>query len=54
VINVVCNKRIGPGGGTRRLHQSLLKIIMGATQLRQALKEANFHSAWYHCKGSYK
>ena len=28
-----CNKRIGPGGGTRRLHQKILGAEIGSTDV---------------------
>ena len=44
-INGACNKRAGPGGGTRRLHHE------GAKQDRQALKSVTLRSVLYHRKG---
>ena len=44
-INGACNRRAGPGGGTRRLHHE------GAKQDRQALKSVTLRSVLYHRKG---
>ena len=43
------NKRIGPGGGTRRLHQtSLVGGTMGPKQDRRTSKGVSFRSVRYH------
>ena len=44
-INGLCNKPIGPGGGTRRLHhnQSATRLlVMGAKQDRRGRKDSVF------------
>ena len=44
-----CNRRLGPGGGTRRLHQHPRHCgTMGPKQDRRTFKEASFRSVRYH------
>jgi hypothetical protein len=55
-INALRNRRYGPGGGTRRLHHSLLKFkvfvvtfpVWGRNRIDVRSKGGCFRSAWYH------
>src|SRR5262249_39713120 len=50
-INGAWNKRCGPGGGTRRLHQfptpPLRGVLWGRTRIDARGKGVVFRSAWY-------